>query len=75
MSGIANKFSDYADHSAQQKVEEEASVRKRDLEEWPTRHRELMERFLEITERKVSFLDDYGDENWNALSQEIERLL
>ena len=55
--------------------EQEASRRKRDLEEWPTRHRELMERFLEITERKVSFLDEYGDENWDALPKEIERLL
>ena len=31
--------------------------------------------FLEITERKVSILDDYGDENWDALAKEIERLL
>lgn len=34
-----------------------------------------MERFLEITERKVSFLDEYGDESWDALPKEIERLL
>lgn len=73
--GIAKKFTHYADYSAKQRFEEEASRRKRDLEEWPIRHRELMERFLEITERKVSFLDEYGDENWNALPKEIERLL
>ena len=69
--GIAKKFTQYADHSARQKFEEEASRRKRDLEEWPIRHRELMERFLEITERKVSLLDDYGDEKWDALPQEL----
>src|SRR5215469_5282383 len=73
--GIAKKFTHYADYSAKQKFEEEGSRRKRDLEEWPIRHRELMERFLEITERKVSFLDEYGDENWDALPKEIERLL
>ena len=73
--GIAKKFTHYADYSAKQKFEEEASRRKRDLEEWPIRHRELMERFLEITERKVSFLDEYGDENWDALPKEIERIL
>ena len=64
---IARKFTQCADHSAKQKFEEEASRRRRDLEEWPIRHRELMERFLEITERKVSFLDEYGEENWAAL--------
>ena len=73
--GIAKKFTHYADYSAKRKFEEEASRRKRDLEEWPIRHRELMERFLEITARKVSFLDEYGDENWDALPKEIERLL
>ncbi len=31
--------------------------------------------FFEITERKVSVLDAYGDENWDALYEEIATLL
>jgi hypothetical protein len=38
-------------------------------------HKELLNTFLEIAERKVSILDDHGDENWDALPKEIERLL
>ena len=36
-------------------------------------HRGLIEKFLEIAERKVAVVDDYGDENWEALDQEIAR--
>jgi hypothetical protein len=35
------------------------------------RNQDLIDKFLEIAERKVSILDDYGDENWAALSGEI----
>jgi HJR/Mrr/RecB family endonuclease len=35
------------------------------------RNSDLVEKFLEITERKVSVIDDYGDENWKILSNEI----
>jgi hypothetical protein len=30
-------------------------------------------KFLEIAERKVAVIDDYGDENWDALDAEVER--
>lgn len=32
---------------------------------------DLIEKFLEIAERKVSVIDDYGDENWDVLAEEI----
>jgi len=32
---------------------------------------DLINKFLEIAERKVSVIDDYGDENWDVLSNEI----
>lgn len=35
------------------------------------RNLDLIDKFLEITERKVSILDDYGDENWGVLPNEI----
>jgi restriction endonuclease Mrr len=38
-------------------------------------NRDLVEKFIEITERKVSVLDDYGDEHWDALPDEILKLL
>jgi HJR/Mrr/RecB family endonuclease len=40
--------------------------------DWIHRHIPLIEQFYEIAERKVSLLDDYGDENWEALPKEIE---
>jgi restriction endonuclease Mrr len=36
---------------------------------------DIVEKFLEITERKVSVLDDYGDEHWDELPGEIVRCL
>jgi hypothetical protein len=36
---------------------------------------DLVEKFLEITERKVSVLDDYGDEHWDALPEEIVKCM
>jgi restriction endonuclease Mrr len=35
------------------------------------RNRDLLEKFFEITERKISVLDAYGDEKWDALPGEI----
>lgn len=36
------------------------------------RNKDLIAKFLDIAERKVSIIDDYGDENWAALPEEIE---
>ena len=35
------------------------------------RNKALVDKFLEITERKVSVIDDYGDENWEIVPDEI----
>ena len=35
----------------------------------------LINKFYGIAERKVSIVDDYGDENWAALDKEIERVI
>lgn len=45
------------------------SERRRDLYK---RNYNLIVNFLQIAERKVSIIDDYGDENWGALSKEID---
>src|SRR5208283_2436655 len=42
-------------------------------EDMVAKHRILVDKFLEISERKVSVLDEYGDEHWSALADEIER--
>jgi len=44
----------------------------RQYRDWLSQHRALVNRFLEVAERKVSLLDDYGDENWDTLPKEIE---
>ena len=38
-------------------------------------YRDLVDKFLEIAERKVSVVDDYGDENWDALPEEVHKCL
>lgn len=38
-------------------------------------NKDLIDKFLEIAERKVSIIDDYGDENWDILPVEIEAVL
>jgi hypothetical protein len=40
-----------------------------------TRHQDLVDKFLEIAERKVSVLDDYGEENWDAVPPEVHQCL
>lgn len=37
------------------------------------KHCGLIDKFLEIAERKVGVVDDYGDENWDALEKEVDR--
>lgn len=45
-----------------------------ELSAWLMRERkEIVDKFLEIAERKVSAVDDYGDENWKVLPKEIEK--
>jgi hypothetical protein len=35
-------------------------------------HKDLVDKFYQIAERKVSTLDDYGEENWRALEKELD---
>ena len=43
--------------------------------EWLKKYQELVDKFLEIAERKVSVIDDYGDEDKEELWDEILRCL
>lgn len=53
-----------------QRREDEAGSEARYVE-WLHSHRDTIDRFMEITERKVSVVDEYGDENWDALDKEV----
>ena len=73
-----------AERERMQKEKEEEEQRKlrdtqernlHDYQQWRLRHSALVDKFLEIADRKVSVLDDYGDENWDAFGKEIEILL
>jgi Restriction endonuclease len=44
-------------------------------QKWRLQHSALVDKFLALTERKISLLDDYGDENWDVLPKEIQKLL
>jgi hypothetical protein len=39
------------------------------------KHHDIVYKFLDIAERKVSVLDEYGDENWGALPEEIHKCM
>ena len=53
-------------------AEEERALARRRLYE---ANRDLIGKFFEIAERKVSVIDEYGEENWDALPQEIATCL
>ena len=57
------------DEVARRQVQARQEMRGQELFE---ANKDLIEKFFEIAERKVSIIDDYGDENWDALSKEIE---
>ena len=60
----------------QQRDGERAKERRHtEYEQWFSLNRTLVEKFLDIADRKVSALDDYGDENWDALPKEINTFL
>lgn len=62
----------------QEKQEADQRAKERRYErykEWLSQNRRLVDRFLEVADRKVSLLDDYGDEKWDALPKEIQTCL
>ena len=67
-----------AEREARQAVKEQAEKaeqvvreKERAKQELFDRNKDLIKKFLEIAERKVSIIDDYGDENWEVLPGEI----
>jgi ATP-dependent exoDNAse (exonuclease V) beta subunit len=64
----------------QERLQAEAIESKREANEheykkWRVENNVLVNKFLEIAERKVSLLDEYGEENWDALRKELEIFL
>jgi len=48
-----------------QKADQRAKERRyEDYKEWLSQNRRLVDRFLDVADRKVSLLDEYGDEKW-----------
>lgn len=67
----------YAELIEQKKEADQRATERRykEYEEWLSQSQNLVDMFLEIADRKVSQLDDYGDENWDALPKEIRTCL
>lgn len=61
------------------KAEEETRAEKIKLEkrikDILENNKNTIDKFFDIAERKVSVIDDYGDENWDALPEEIKTCL
>jgi len=53
----------------------QAQEARRIAAEFLGRNAALIDQFLQIAERKVAVLDDYGDESWGALDAEILRCI
>lgn len=60
----------------QEKQEKQDAQRmEKSSQEFFERNKDLIDKFLEVAERKVSVIDDYGDENWDVLPKEINACL
>jgi len=62
----------------ERKQEAERQEKERRIERykgWLARNQIFVDKFLEIADRKVSQLDGYGDEKWDALPKEIQTCL
>lgn len=59
----------------QEEARKRREARELEYQPWRLENNALVNKFLEIAERKVSRLDDYGDENWDALPKELEIFL
>jgi len=55
----------------EERRKEEREREEAEVERLLLTHRDLVDKFLQITERKVSVLDDYGDETWGILPKQI----
>lgn len=77
------EYGKYVHDLVRAKHHEDESLKKKEEKERHTqsaldifkRHEDKVEKFLEIAFRKVSTVDDYGDENPTALKEEILRFL
>ncbi len=58
----------------QTKVKEENKTIQ-EYEKLKNKNAEIIKQFYEIVERKVSLVDDYGEENWDSLPKEIDNLI
>jgi len=57
---------------AERRATEESKGRE-DAEAIIAGNKETVEMFFKVAERKVATLDEYGDENWDALAAEVQR--
>lgn len=69
-------FHDIGQAERKSEWDQQAGLRwKKEYQEWVSRNRSLLQKFLEIADRKVSVLDEYGDESWHVLPREIHTFL
>ena len=78
-SHLKERFRQWHEELMQKKkeLEEQANKEKemaleKECDKLLAENKDVVDKLLEITERKVSILDDYGDENWDALPREID---
>jgi hypothetical protein len=75
---LKSRFQSHYAELRQSKQEAERLAKERrykQYKDWLSQNRKLVDRFLEVADRKVSMLDDYRDEKRDALPKEIQTCL
>ncbi len=72
---LLKRFRDKKELLDQRKLENEENKKKEKFDNLKDNYSDLIKQFFEIAERKVSIIDDYGDENWDELPKQIDLLI
>ena len=70
--GIEQRMRDAVREAQEREFAIKQAADERECDRLAEKHQDLINKFLEIAERKVSVLDDYGDERWELLPKEID---
>ncbi|HEX5430106.1 MAG TPA: restriction endonuclease [Patescibacteria group bacterium] len=72
---LLKRFRDYHQKLEEQQREKAQAKIETKFDLFKEKYSDLISQFLEVTYRKVSVIDDYGDEHWDVLPKEIETVI
>ncbi len=72
---LLSRFRLHHEDIVARKTAEENIKAKKEFETLQVKYKDLIKQFYDVTERKVSILDEYGDESWDELEKQIKLVL